>query len=151
MGVVRSMIPPTCKICPVNSHSIRISVLALAIALLAGAAVAGLSQLTAVSVFDPRPSVPPRATPTPDPTPTAEPTPSASPVATATAVPQGGDIWRYTIAEGDSLSGIAIRFGTTTEQLLAMNPEYADNQDLVEAGQQMIMPCTPIAAAEDRC
>ena len=35
--------------------------------------------------------------------------------------------------------------------LLAMNPEYAENQDLVEAGLQMVIPCTLIAAAEDRC
>lgn len=127
------------------------SILALVIAVLAGAAVAGLSQLTAVSVLDPRPSVPAAETPTPAPTPTVTPSLSDSPIPTATAQPQEGEVWLYTIAEGDSLSGIAIRFGTTTEQLLAMNPEYAANQDLVEAGLQMIMPCTPIAAAEDRC
>jgi hypothetical protein len=128
------------------------SVLALTIALLAGASVAGLSQLTAVSVLDPRPSIPPVNTPTPAPTATVGPSPTSSPVATATApAPQGGEVWLYTIANGDSISGIAIRFGTTTEQLLAMNPEYAENQDLVEAGLQMVMPCTLIAAAEDRC
>jgi len=128
------------------------TVLALVIAVVAGASVAGLSQLTAVSVVDPRPSVPPDSTPTPRPTPTASPTPSVSPAApAATPEPQGGNVWLYTIGEGDTISGIAIRYGTTTEQLLAMNPEYAENQDLVEAGLQMIMPCTPIAAAEDRC
>jgi hypothetical protein len=145
------MILPTCNICPVNARPFRMSVLAVAIALLAGASVAGLSQLTAVSVLDPRPSVPPVNTPTPAPTATVRPSPTSSPVATATAAPQGGEVWLYTIAEGDSMSGIAIRFGTTTEQLLAMNPEYAENQDLVEAGLQMVMPCTLIAAAEDRC
>ena len=151
MSVVRWMILPACKICPVNARPLRMSVLALVIAVVAGAAVAGLSQLTAVSVLDPRPSVPPVSTPTPAPTPTVASTPTEVVLPTATAQPQGGEVWLYTIAEGDSMSGIAIRFGTTTEQLLAMNPEYAENQDLVEAGLQMIMPCTLIAAAEDRC
>lgn len=124
-------------------------VVALAIAVLAGAAVAGLSQMTAVSVVDPRPSVPPPETPTPPASPTLAATPSESP--TPTPTPEAGDVWRYTIVDGDSLSGIAIRYGTTTEELLALNPEYAENEDFVEAGLQMIMPCTPIAAAEDRC
>lgn len=126
-------------------------VVALAIAVLAGAAVAGLSQMTAVSVVDPRPSVPPPETPTPPASPTLAATPSESPTPTPTPTPQAGDVWRYTIVDGDSLSGIAIRYGTTTEELLALNPEYAENEDFVEAGLQMIMPCTPIAAAEDRC
>jgi hypothetical protein len=60
-------------------------------------------------------------------------------------------VWLHTIGEGESLSGLAIRFGTTTEELLVLNPEYADNRDLVEVGSTVIMPCTPIAAAEDRC
>jgi LysM repeat protein len=127
------------------------SVLALVIAVVAGAAVAGLSQLTAVSVVDPRPSLPLSNTPTAAPTPIVTSLPTETAPATATVQPPSGQVWLYTIADGDSISGIAIRFGTTTEQLLAMNPEYADNQDLVEAGLQMIMPCTLIAAAEDRC
>lgn len=60
-------------------------------------------------------------------------------------------MWLYTIEEGDSLSRVAIRFGTTTDELLALNPEYEGNENLVEAGAQMIVPCTPIAAAEGRC
>lgn len=129
------------------------TVLALFIAVAIGAAVVGLSQMTAVSVADPRPSIPPPATPTP----TASPTLAPSPTATATTSPasspaaEGGDVWLYTISGGDSLSGLAIRFGTTTEELLVLNPEYADNQNLVQAGAQMIMPCTPIALAEERC
>jgi len=118
------------------------------VAVLAGLSVGGLSQMTAVSVEDPRPSVPPSATPTLDPSLTASVSPSPSP----TATPESGrELWLYTIAEGDSLSGIAIRFGTTTEELLTLNPEYENNENLVEAGARVIVPCTPIAAAEDRC
>jgi len=126
--------------------------LALGLALLAGGTVGALSQMTAVSTLDPRPSTPPLTTPTPIPTPTSAPTPTPTPAATATAAPeQGGEAWLYTMAAGDSLSRIAIRFGTTTEDILTLNPEYADNQDLIEIGSPMILPCTPIAAAEDRC
>ena len=60
-------------------------------------------------------------------------------------------MWLYATQVGDSLSGIAIRFGTTTEELLTLNPEYEGNEDLVEIGSQVILPCTPIATAEDRC
>ena len=125
----------------------RIVVAALVCAVLAGAAVGFASQMTAVSVVDPRPSVPP-----PSPTASAQPSETATPSPTATATPDDGNtVWLYTIAEGDSLSGIAIRFGTTTEELLALNPEYEDNENLVEDGAQVIVPCTPIAEAEDRC
>ena len=84
----------------------------------------------------------------PTPTPSPEPTLAPSPTAT---LESDGNVWLYTIEAGDSLSGLAIRFGTTTSELLALNPEYADNPELVEADQTMIMPCTPIASAEDRC
>ena len=60
-------------------------------------------------------------------------------------------MWLYDVEEGDSVSRIAIRYGTTTEELLDLNPEYRANENLIEAGAQMIVPCTPIAQAEDRC
>lgn len=125
--------------------------LAVGIAVLAGAAVGGLSQMTAVSRTDPRPSNPPD-TPSPLVIATATPSPSTSATAVPSPTPEaGGEVWLYILASGDSLSGLAIRYGTTTEELLTLNPEYADNQDLVQVGSQMIMPCTPIATAEDRC
>jgi LysM repeat protein len=118
-----------------------------------GLAVGGFSQLTAVSVVDPRSSGPVELTPAPTPSATASPSPSpsASAAIDSPSPEAEGDVWLYTISVGDSISGLAVRFGTTTEGLLALNPEYADNQDLVVAGAQIIMPCTPIAAAEDRC
>lgn len=122
--------------------------ISLAIAVAVGIAVAGLSQLGAVNVEDPRPSVPPAVTLEPLPTPSPDTTESPTP--TPSATPEA-EVWLYTLAEGDSLSGVAVRFGTTTEELLTLNPEYAENQNLVEAGAQLIVPCTPIATAEDRC
>ena len=128
----------------------RVVLLAVALAVMLGAAIGAVSQLTAVSAVDPRTGIAPAVTPTPLPssTPTSE--PSATPVAQPTSTP-GGEVWLYTIGAGDSVSGLAVRFGTTTSELLALNPEYAGNQDLVEVGATMIMPCTQIAAAEDRC
>lgn len=123
--------------------------IALVVAAMLGAAVGGISQLTAVSVADPRPSLPlPLPSPTVVPTPTAsEASPTASP--TATPVPPGP--WTYTVQAGESISSIAIRFGTTTADLIELNPEYAQNQDLVEEGATIIVPCTPIALGEGRC
>lgn len=128
---------------------LRLTLLALLLAVALGGLVGWASQMTAVNVADPRPSVPLPATPTPSPT--LAPSPTPTPVPTSSPAPEGGDVWLYTIAEGDSISGLAVRFGTTTEELLGLNPEYAGNQDLVQAGAQMILPCTPIALAEDRC
>ena len=124
--------------------------LAVALALGLGAAIGGVSQLTAVSSVDPRTGNPPLTTPTPEPAPTVSPEATATPAPTPTPE-AGGEAWLYTIAAGDSVSGLAIRFGTTTSELLALNPEYADNPELVEAGQTIVMPCTAIATAEDRC
>jgi LysM repeat protein len=132
----------------------QIVLLAVLLAVVLGAAIGGVSQLTAVDSVDPRSGNVPVLTPTPIPSPAATPEFSATPSAAATPTPTpetGGEVWVYTIASGDSVSGLAIRFGTTTSELLSLNPEYADNQDLVEVGATMIMPCTPIAAAEDRC
>lgn len=135
-----------------NGRPLRIALVALGMAVIMGAMIGGISQLTAVSEVDPRSGT--ILLPTPSPSTSVEPTRTPMPTdATApspTAEPTG-EVWLYTIAIGDSLSGLAIRFGTTTSEILALNPEYAANQDLVQVGSQVIMPCTPIATAEDRC
>jgi len=138
----------------VNGRPLRIALVALGMAVIMGAVVGGISQLTAVSEVDPRSGT--IAVPTASPSPSPDPLPTATPTATGTSQPQqteepDGEVWLYTIAIGDSLSGLAIRFGTTTGEILALNPEYAANQDLVQVGSQVIMPCTPIATAEERC
>lgn len=135
-----------------NGRPLRITLLGLGMAVIMGAVVGAISQMTAVSEMDPRSRTIrlPTATPSasPHPTPTSTPTNTTAP--SPTEEPEG-EVWLYTIAIGDSLSGLAIRFGTTTDEILALNPEYAENQDLVQVGSQVIMPCTAIAAAEDRC
>lgn len=131
-------------------HAIFVAV-ALVLAISAGAVVGAVAQIGAVDEGDPRTGPIPSPSPTPVPTFTATPTPRPTPSATPSPSPERADVWLYTLAEGDSLSRIAIRFGTTTEDLLTLNPEYADNQDLIEVGAQIIVPCTPLAVAEDRC
>lgn len=132
------------------SARLRVTLLALGLAVIIGILVGGMSQMTAVSVVDPRPSTPPLAPPTETPSSTPTAVPSDAPTPELTPSPTR-EPWLYTVAEGESLASIAIRFGTTTDEVLRLNPEYADNQDLVEVGAPVIMPCTPIAAAEDRC
>lgn len=129
----------------------RFVLLALLLSVALGSLVGGMSQMTAVDVADPRPSVPLPEKPSPTPAPTLPPSPTATPLPTASPEAEAPAVWLYTVAEGDSISGLATRFGTTTEELLILNPEYAGNEDLVEAGAQMILPCTPIAVAEARC
>lgn len=99
---------------------------------------------------DPRPSDGRLSTPVPAPTATPTPTPTATVTPSPSPKPQA-KVWLYTVQVGDSMSGIAIRFGTTTAALLILNPEYLDHQNLVRAGAQMILPCTSIAATENRC
>jgi hypothetical protein len=124
----------------------------MAIAASMGMAVAGLSQLGAVPVADPRPS---EGTPirsiAPEPTPPPSPAASPSPTAASKPTDAGPTVWRYTVKAGESISTVAIRFGTSTDNLIALNPEYAGNQDLIQAGAQIIVPCTPLAVQEGRC
>lgn len=134
-----------------RGHRVYAVGLALTIAIGTGAAIGAASQMVAVNAGDPRTGPIPPAEPSPTSEPSPTPSTTPEPMATGTPEPTGGQVWLYTLAEGDSLSGLAIRYGTTTEELLTLNPEYADNQDLVEVGAQVIMPCTPLAQTEDRC
>ena len=88
----------------------------------------------------PDPSASPSATPTPTPTTSASPAPAApAPVST------------YTVVRGDSLSGIASRFGTTTRNLMSING--ITNANLIRAGQVLrlssdgVAPAAPAPAA----
>lgn len=136
---------------PVSGHRTTAVILAVLLAIGAGGAVGAVAQMAAVDPGDPRTGVIPSLPATPSPSPTPTPTPTPSPAPTPSPEQAEPDVWLYTVAEGDSLSGLAIRFGTTTEELLILNPEYAANEDLVEVGSQVIMPCTPLSRTEDRC
>jgi LysM repeat protein len=137
-------------------------IVALVLAVVAGGMIAGLSQMAAPGGPIPRgsgvpaPSIEGRRSPTvepgsPRPTATAASTPTASPTPTAVPTTVAEETWQYTIAPGDTISLVAIRYGTTTERLLELNPRYQADRDRVEIGEELVVPCTPAAVEEDRC
>jgi LysM repeat protein len=76
----------------------------------------------------PLPTPTPTATPKPTPKPTASPTPSASASSAKT----------YTVKSGDTLSGIASRFGTTSRILMDLNAITDPNR--IRIGQVLKLP-----------
>jgi LysM repeat protein len=64
-----------------------------------------------------------------------EPTPT--PAASATKA-SGAATKKYVVREGDSLSGIAERFNTTTAQLKELNPDLTGTTVVV--GQKVVVP-----------
>ena len=108
---------------------------------------------------EPSDSPEPTARPTASPTPSASPSPSPTPTVTPTQAPtvaptpvrSGANTWVYTVESNDSISGVAKRYGTTTETLLDLNPRYRSNPNLIHAGERVVVPCTSIARAEGRC
>ncbi len=106
--------------------------------------IALLFAVTSTSCFfgggddDPTPTATsslPTLTPTPTIAPTETPTvvPTVAPSPTATQGPAS-----YVVQEGDSLSIIADRFGTTVEELLALNE--IEDQNLIFVGQVIDLP-----------
>ena len=73
--------------------------------------------------------------------PTLEPAPTLL-VVTATAgpppVPTPGEQQRYVVREGDTLSGIAARFGVSEEAILKENP--LSDRDRLLVGQELVIP-----------
>lgn len=51
----------------------------------------------------------------------------------------GGSTTTYTIQYGDTLSGIAARYGTTVDKIMAANPNIT-NRNLIYAGRQLRIP-----------
>ena len=73
--------------------------------------------------------------------PTLAPAPTL-PVVTATAgpppIPTPGQQQRYVVREGDTLSGIAARFGVTEAAILEENP--LSDRDQLFVGQELVIP-----------
>jgi LysM repeat protein len=80
----------------------------------------------------------PTPTPTVSPRPTASPTPSASPTPTPSPSPTASATKRYTIKEGDTLTRIASRFGTTLKKLMELNGITDPNR--IRIGQVLKLP-----------
>jgi N-acetylmuramoyl-L-alanine amidase len=72
---------------------------------------------------------------------TLEPAPTL-PVVTATAgpppIPTPGEQQRYIVREGDTLSGIAARFGVSEDAILKQNP--LSDRDRLLVGQELVIP-----------
>ena len=81
------------------------------------------------------------------PTPTS-PTEPFSPTAPIPSTPPaGGGGSSYVVASGDNLSTIAARNGMSLSQLLALNPQYAANPNLIRVGQVVNLSGAPSAPA----
>jgi LysM repeat protein len=78
---------------------------------------------------------PVRVTPTPTPTPTPTRTPAAT--TTPAPAPATSSATTYTVKSGDTLSGIAARFGTTATRLRNLNNL---SSDLIRVGQVLKLP-----------
>ena len=79
-------------------------------------------------------TAPPSESPAPSPTPSASPSagPSASPSPTL------GDVQTYTVRSGDTLIGIAAKFGTTAAAITKAN--NISNPRVIHVGQVLIIP-----------
>jgi LysM repeat protein len=49
----------------------------------------------------------------------------------------------YVIKENDTLSTVASSFGLTLDELLAVNPDFQENPDRVNIGDEIVIPVTP--------
>lgn len=102
----------------------------------------------------PAPTPEPTATPSPEPTPSPSPEPTASPsptepvlpmpppgspYATLEPCPNGELCYLYTVKSGDTLYGIASRFGTTVSAIRALNPSV-QNTNIIHVGTTLKIP-----------
>lgn len=87
----------------------------------------------------PAPVVKNSSTYTPTPTPTI---PNPAPVISPTPTPTPAPVVKtgsYTVKAGDSLSKIAQQNGMSLSQLLALNPSYKTNPNLVKVGSSLVL------------
>lgn len=83
--------------------------------------------------------------PTALPSPTAEPTPAPTPAPTPEPSPTPRV---YVVKPNDTLSGIAAKFGISSEALLAANPAVTD-PDRIKIGDELVVPTAPPSSIPD--
>ena len=104
-----------------------------------GTAGSAASSASPSSAASPPPGTPtPSQAPTPTPTPAPSVAPSLGPSPVPSASPAPPATHTYTIRPGDTLSGIATRFGTTTQVLAQLNG--IKNPSLIRAGEVLKLP-----------
>jgi LysM repeat protein len=103
---------------------------------------------TATSTPTPQPTLTSTSTPTPVPTPTQSPSPTQPPSPTATAQPTPTRLcivpstWRlYTVQPGDTLTSLAVRYGTTVSAIVDANCLSSTG---IYAGQRLYLPAQPV-------
>ena len=106
------------------------------------------------------PTAPPITTPPPSPVPTAEPAPGATtppwasvapgdPLLALSPCPAQPGCFAYQVQRGDTLSGVASRYGIPVSTVLALNPELADAGTIV-VGHPLYLARNPFVRLE-RC
>lgn len=80
--------------------------------------------------------------------PAAPPAPPAAPDPRFPVPVTGPGEQLYAVRPGDTLSHIAVRFGTTLADIIQRNPQIA-NPNLIFPGQQVAVPTTPVVGVPD--
>jgi len=86
----------------------------------------GPGQTVVSAEATPTPTATATTEPVPGITPTNTPEPTATPAPGATATPPTGTEFEYTVQTGDTLWGLALRFGTTVEAIKTRNSLTSD-------------------------
>jgi len=120
------------------------SVIVLGLALVGGLATAYLVATfrqvpPPAAVMTPTPSPQPTASPSPQTSelPSASPPPASSPTAAASATPEATPLV-HIVQSGESISLIAVEYGTTVEAIVELNE--LRNPNLIVPGQRLLIP-----------
>ncbi|MGE5603288.1 MAG: LysM peptidoglycan-binding domain-containing protein [Nitrososphaerales archaeon] len=97
------------------------------------------------SIPTPSPTLEPTATPSPMPTATLTPEPTATPTAAPTQAPAPAGRVTYKVRSGDTLSGIAARYGISWQDLATANG--LTSRSTLRNGQELVIPVPGSAPA----